>query len=381
MTRRAVIIGVGETQYTKRGRQAARGELGLACEAIRSAAQDAGWPVHGIDGLISFGAEAGLPGLIQRGLKLASLNVSAQAWHPGGGANCGAIAMAAGLIEAGRAKCIAVFRAICQSDDQRFGQSHGYRALESLNRPYGLTAPAPMIALAAQRYRHIHQLPDDFMAGVSIQQRACANSNTKAVMHEHALSSETYLRSRMIAEPLRLFDCCLETDGAAAILIASSDIAGGCAKQGVDILASGIGGHAEWGFGILNGYDAPDADYLTGNSAALAKKLFHEAGIEAKDIDVAGLYDGFSYHVLLALEDYGFCERGAASSFVERRVLPFNTSGGSLSEAYVHGMNLVTEVVRQLRGESRCQVAKARFALVTGAAAEGPTSGAILSVA
>jgi acetyl-CoA acetyltransferase len=129
----------------------------------------------------------------------------------------------------------------------------------------------------------------------------------------------------------------------------------------------------------------PEADYNSTNSRLIASELFAKAGVKPTDINVAQIYDHFTGMVLMALEDFGFCDKGGSGEFVEQGQiawphgkLPINTSGGQLSEAYVHGMNVAIEGVRQIRGESTSQVKNANLCLVTGGLGVSPTSAMII---
>jgi acetyl-CoA acetyltransferase len=241
-----------------------------------------------------------------------------------------------------------------------------------------------MLALLVKRYMHLYGTKPEQMAEIALNARANANRNPKAVMYSRPLTLEDYMRGRWIAEPLRLYDCCLETDGACAVVVTSRDRARDVKSRSVDILAVAHGSGPGWGSGPLGSHNMPEDDYLSTNGKRLATELFATAGLSPKDIDVAQIYDHFSGLVLMALEDYGFCGSGEAGEFISGgRIrpdgkLPLNTSGGQLSEAYVHGMNLLIEGVRQLRGDSTTQVKGARTCLVTGGLGVSPTSGTIL---
>ncbi|MCE2391751.1 MAG: acetyl-CoA acetyltransferase, partial [Proteobacteria bacterium] len=160
-------------------------------------------------------------------------------------------------------------------------------------------------------------------------------------------------------------DCCLETDGAVAVLVTSAERARDLRR--VPVLIRG----AAWGSGLT--LYAPQDDPTRTSAADLAPRLFAQAGVEPADIDVAELYDCFTYSVIVQLEDYGFCAKGeggayAASGALERGgELPVNTHGGFLSEGYVHGLNHVCEAVSQLRGDAgERQVPGPEIALSTG---------------
>jgi acetyl-CoA acetyltransferase len=244
-----------------------------------------------------------------------------------------------------------------------------------------------MLALVAQRFMHLYGLGAEHLAEIALNARANANRNPHAVMYSKPLSRDDYFRGRWIAEPLRLYDCCLETDGACAVVVTSRGRARDLGSEGVEVLSVVHGSGPEWGTGPLGSHNMPDEDYASTNSKRMAKELFASAGLSPADIDVAQIYDHFSPLVLMALEDYGFCGRGESGDFISGgRIrwpdgeLPLNTSGGQLSEAYVHGMNILIEGVRQLRGQSTSQVPGAQTCLVTGGLGVSPTSGAILGV-
>ena len=190
--------------------------------------------------------------------------------------------------------------------------------------------------------------------------------------------------SPMIADPFRLFDCCLESDGACAVVVTTAARARDLAKPGVEILASAQGAPKGFAFGPFTNPSIPDEIYTSGACAGLADRLWRKAGLGPSDVDVAQIYDHFSGLVLMQLEDFGFCKRGEGGPFVESGALswqggslPTNTHGGSLSEAYIHGLNHVVEGVRSLRGESTCPVEGAEICLVTSAACV-PSSAVLL---
>lgn len=213
-----------------------------------------------------------------------------------------------------------------------------------------------------------------------------AGRNPNAVMRERPLTLERYFSSRMIADPLRLYDCCLESDGACAVIVTTLERAADLAGVAVPILAAGQGSEAGWGTGALGGFNMPADVYCSANSRTLARELYARAGVGPSEINVAQLYDDFTGMVLMSLEDFGFCAAGEGGPFAAAgRIgwpdgsLPINTSGGNLAEAYIHGFNLVLEGVRQMRGASTSQVTDAQTCLVTGGPAVGPTSALILA--
>jgi acetyl-CoA acetyltransferase len=203
-------------------------------------------------------------------------------------------------------------------------------------------------------------------------------------MGGRALTLEDHQASPMIADPHRLFDCCLESDGACAVVVTTPERARDLAKPPVEILASEQGAPKGYGFGPFTNANIADGLYATGGCEEMANRLWAKAGLGPGDVDVAQLYDHFTGCVLMQLEDYGFCSRGEGGAFIESGALawrggsiPTNTHGGSLSEAYIHGLNHVVEGVRSLRGESTSPVEGAEVCLVTSAACV-PSSALVL---
>jgi len=198
------------------------------------------------------------------------------------------------------------------------------------------------------------------------------------------MTLDDYLSSRMVSEPFRLFDCCLENDGACAVVVTTAERAADTAKVPVTVLAGAQGALRGFGHGQYSNVSMPDDDYASAGARGVAARLWGRAGIGPRDVDVAQVYDHFTGLVLLSLEDFGFCGRGEGGPFAASGALawphgslPMNTHGGSLSEAYIHGLNHVVEGVRQLRGESTSQVDGAETCLVTSAAGV-PTSALVL---
>jgi acetyl-CoA acetyltransferase len=205
---------------------------------------------------------------------------------------------------------------------------------------------------------------------VALVCRDRANENPAAQMFGHPLTMEDYMESRMISKPLRLFDFCLETDGAQAIIVTTAERARDCAKPPAFIRAVAQGA----GYGMQGGITFPALmreSLTTQPSHLTAEVLYRRAGMGPEDIDVAQFYDCYTPTVIVQLEDYGFCKKGeggpfAASGAIEKGgSLPINTSGGDLSEGYIQGFNLIVEGVRQIRGESTSQVPNAETCLVT----------------
>ena len=389
MTRRpvvrntAAIAGIGQTAYAKALPSAA---WELAVEAVLAACADAGVDVADVDGMCRFTApfETVSEAMLVRALGVRELSFFAQAPH-GGEALGAVVAHAAAAVSAGLANVVVVYRALSQSRGGRFGRADragggaGESAADivvpeqdnlSFAWPYGLMSPGQLFALWARRYATVHGLTDEdltrTLGTIAITQRQYANSNPAAMMRDRKLDWETYQNARMISEPLRLFDLCLENDGACAFVVTSAERARALRDDPVYVLSATQ---------TLSSYREPMGIYTGGEMLELfppaaADRLFGQAGVSRKDIDVAELYDATSYMTLRSLESYGFAADGAGWRYVldhgtgPDSPLPVNTHGGHLSEAYLHGMNGILEAVRQLRGTACNQVAGAEVALV-----------------
>ena len=379
----AAIAGIGQTAYAKALPSAA---WELAVEAVLAACADAGVDVADVDGMCRFTApfETVSEAMLVRALGVRELSFFAQAPH-GGEALGAVVAHAAAAVSAGLANVVVVYRALSQSRGGRFGRADradrgagesaaGIVVPEQDNLsfawPYGLMSPGQLFALWARRYATVHGLTDEdltrTLGTIAITQRQYANSNPAAMMRDRKLDWETYQNARMISEPLRLFDLCLENDGACAFVVTSAERARALRDDPVYVLSATQ---------TLSPYREPMGIYTGGEMLELfppaaADRLFGQAGVSRKDIDVAELYDATSYMTLRSLESYGFAADGAGWRYVldhgtgPDSPLPVNTHGGHLSEAYLHGMNGILEAVRQLRGTACNQVAGAEVALV-----------------
>ena len=395
MRDRVAIVGVGETEYRPWGGITDRSEFQLACEAILAASADAGLPPHDLDGFASYANDRNDAPRLAAALGCAELRFSGMVWDGGGGGVCAAVAHAAHAIHAGAASTVVVVRALCQGQFGRFGRIGGrapgrQAAAPSVPPgfayalPMGLLSPAAMCALIVRRHMHEFGTTHRQMGHVAVAARGHAQRNPRAVMHGRPLTLEEHATARLITDPFRLHDCCLETDGACALILVSAERARDLRRRPVHVLAAAEGGEGAWGASLYT-HAAPAPPYPAANLAPVARRLWAMAGCGPADIDVAQIYENFTGMVLLALEDLGFCARGEGGPFVEdgklegpAGALPLNTAGGNLAEAYVHGLNLVLEGVRQMRGESTCQVRDAELCLVAGGPGVAPTSALVL---
>lgn len=380
MDRPTAIAGIGQTEFAK---SIERPETQLAVEAVHAALADAGLAPHNVDALVRFDMETTTEAEMARNLGVDDLKFFA-ATEYGGGGGCGTLALADMAVATGRAEVAVAWRARKRGSGPRPWAKSGARQTVPEEKqwyfPFGLVRPVDQVAMTARRYMHEYGLTENQLGAVAVTIREHANTNPAALMHDREMSLDDYLASRMVSEPLRVPDCCLETDGALAVVITSLERARDLAQQPAVIAASGMGAGPEPV--VMAAYNA--ADITTGPGAALAPRLFAQAGITPADIDCAQIYDAFTPLVVQSLEDYGFCGRGEAGEFcadgnlsVDGGALPACTSGGGLSEAYVHGFNLIVEGVRQVRGSSPNQVAGVEHVLVTSGNGV-PTSAAIL---
>lgn len=379
---RTAIVGIGHTEYS---RDSGRSELSLACEAIRAAVEDAGLRLADIDGFTKYTMDNNDPIDLARNLGIPRLRYFAEVNYGGAGGPVGSILLAAIAVATGQADAVVAFRAMNERSGRgtpRLGQAlvgDVATGTASYLAPYGLFSPAQMVALAARRHMHLYGTRSEDFAEIALTCRHHANFNPQALMYGRPLTLADHQASRMIASPLRLYDCCLETDGGAAVVVTRADRARDLRHPPVYISAAGLGGGA-WNHRFM----VKDCEARETESTVIARQLFRDAGITHADIDVLFIYDHFTPLVLMALEDFGFCARGEAKDFIQGGrlrwpdgELPMNTSGGNLSEGYIHGMQNNIEAVRQLRGTARCQVKDARHAFVSAGNAV-PTSAMIL---
>ncbi|MFI9296071.1 lipid-transfer protein [Streptomyces gardneri] len=373
---RAAVVGIGATEFSK---DSGRSELSLAAEAVRAALDDAGLTPGDVDGLVTFTMDTNPEITVAQATGIGELSFFSRV-HYGGGAACATVQQAALAIAGGVAEVVVCYRAFNERSGRRFGSGVQQRepsaegAALGWQLPFGLLTPASWVAMAAQRYLHTYGLTPDAFGHVAVTDRRHAARNPAAYFHGKPITLADHAASRWIVEPLRLLDCCQETDGGQAIVVTSVERARDLPRPPAVILAAaqGAGRKQE---AMTSFY----RDELTGlpEMGVVARQLWRTAGLAPTDIDVAILYDHFTPFVLMQLEEFGFCGPGEAADFVAADGVPLNTHGGQLGEAYLHGMNGIAEAVRQLRGTSVNQIPGAARTLVT-AGTGVPTSGLIL---
>lgn len=362
---RTAIAGVGWTEYTK---NSGVSTLTLALRAITAALEDAGLGLRDVDGV----ACHRVGDSVQAVLVAQALGIRDLRYHldmfGGGGTSHQLVAHAAMAVATGMAETVVCWRAVNSRSEFRMGGTDRSApdALEfQYQLPYGYATPPQQYAMLARAWAHARGAAPEDLGRVAVTQRAHALLSPRAMMRT-PMTMDDYLVSRVIAEPLRLFDCCLETDAAVAIVVTGADRARGLRRPPVLVAGAATGGgHTLFSNG------RPDATVSA--AAELAPRLYRSAGVGPDDIDVAELYDAFTFLVPLQLEDYGLVPRGETGGFYAdghaslTGRLPVNTHGGHLSEGYVHGLNHVAEAVTQLRGDAKeRQVPGAEVALSTG---------------
>lgn len=378
---RAAIAGIGQTEFSK---ASGRSELQLACEAVVAALDDAGLRPRDVDGLVTFTMDTSDEVEVARNLGIPSLTMFARVPYGGGGA-CAVVLQAAMAVATGVADVVVCYRAFNERSGMRFGgtamTASALPPFLDMYAPYGLLSPAGWVALQARRYMHEYGVTNEDFGRIAVVDRRHAATNPAAWFFQRPITLEDHQNSKWIIEPvLRLLDCCQESDGGVALVVTTLERARDLRQASARIVAAAQGA-ADDGE-MMTSYYRDDISGLP-EMAVVARKLWADSGLTPADIQTAFLYDHFTPFVLVQLEELGFCQRGEAKDFatVENLSiggkLPINTNGGLLGEAYIHGMNGITEAVRQIRGTACNQVDDVEHVLVT-AGTGCPTSGLIL---
>ena len=381
---KVAIVGIGQTEYST---DSGRSELQLACEAIKAAVDDAGLKMENIDGIVKFTFDFNDETSLINALGIPNLRFFGECgW--GGGASVPTVLHAATAVATGVADYVVCFRALNERSGRRYGYVPGSSiAITTTNTHYGMNfafgfiSPIAWVAMFTRRYMHEFGATSEQLGWVSVVCREHAQKNPKALFYGRPATLKDHQESPMVVDPLRRMDCCLDTDGAVAVVVTSAERAKSLKQRPAYILsvASSTATDGEMMTSvyrpIISGL--PETWYM-------GQELFRVAGVTPKDIDVIEFYDAFTPLIPMQLEELGFCKLGEGAAFCEggKRIrvggeLPINTSGGSLSEAYIHGMNQIAEGVRQIRGTSTNQVKNAELCLATSGLGV-PTGGLIL---
>lgn len=378
------IVGIGATEFSK---ASGRSELQLACESVTAAIADAGLKPSDVDGMVTFTAESSSENHVARNVGIGDLSFFSRVGH-GGGAACGTVAHAAAAITAGLAEVVVCWRSFNERSGERYGlgqagrpmDTNADRAAYSWMTPFGLSTPAQWVAMYARRYMHEYGATTQDFGRIAVIDRAHAATNPRAWFHDRPITLADHQASRWIAEPLRLLDCCQETDGGQALVLVSAERARDLPQAPAYVRAAAQGAGEDQH--MMTSYYRPSISGLP-EMGVVGRQLWAQSGLTPQDMQAAVLYDHFTPLVLPQLEELGFCGRGEARHFIADGHLdpggpvPLNTHGGQLGEAYLHGMNGIAEAVRLVRGSSVNQPVDVSNVVVT-AGTGVPTSGVVL---
>jgi acetyl-CoA acetyltransferase len=361
------VVGVGATDYYKRG-TSPLSSAQLVLQAILRACDDAGADPRAIDGFVSYAGDSSEGLAIGAALGVREVRWSTQVWGGGGGAVAAAVNCAAAAVHSGQASCVAVYRGLSEATDGRGAYNKGH--MGHLYAAHGMLAPAQVCAMRTQRMLEVDGVPPSTLEAVAMAGYHHAQNNPRAVAYGQPLDHDRYRGARLISEPLRLFDCSRENDGATAILVVSAERVAEYRGEPAYILSGVQGAAAGWTESVENENNYTSAGF----HPALVKRLWDGAELTAADVDVAQVYENFTGPAVASMIDHGLCPPGRAAAevltvdnlTVERGRLPINTAGGNIAEGFVHGIGLVAEAVRQIRGGSPNPVAGADVSLLIG---------------
>lgn len=351
------VAGIGTTDLLRHG-ESERTSLQLTVEAVSRACEDAGLTGRDIDGFVSYGHDPSEGLAVGAAVGAAEVRFSSMVWGGGGGGLAAAINSAAMAITAGQASRVVVYRGIAEKDVGRGSYSAGH--MQPGYTRNGIFAPAQICALRTMRMLEVEGVPRQTLAELSLTCYAHAQANPAAVAHGKPLDSETYWSSRVIAEPLRLFDCSRENDGAGALLLVSAEEAVDLPHPPAYVLGGVQGAGPGWSESVEN-----ETAYTgSGFHPTMVERLWEHSGVGRDDVDVVQVYENFTGPAVSSLIDLGFAPRSPEAGAVLTRErmtvggdgVPVNTAGGNLAEGFVHGIHLALEAVRQVRGASCNQV-------------------------
>jgi len=380
---RAAIAGIGATEFSK---DSGRSELQLAVEACQHALDDAGLSARDVRGMVTFTMDTNPETEVARCLGIPELTHFSRV-HYGGGAACATVQLAAMAVATGVADVVLCYRGFNERSGMRFGAGRQMAtpdfaapAPTDWYAPFGLVTPASWVAMFARRYMHEYGATSEDFGLVAVADRRHAATNPNAWFYGRPITLEEHQASRWIVEPLHLLDCCQESDGAVALVVTSPERARDLRHPAALIRAAAQGSGSDQE--SMTSYYRDDIAGLP-ELGLVGRQLWRQSGLTPADVQTAVLYDHFTPFVLTQLEELGFCPRGEARHFIaDGNIelgggLPINPHGGQLGEAYIHGMNGISEAVRQLRGSAVNQIPDVEHVLVT-AGTGVPTSGLVL---
>lgn len=355
---------------TRFSRASGRSDRQLAAEAINAACLDAGISPKQLDCIIPHQVVSPPPEDVAAMFGLNDLKFSFVT-RLGGASAVGSLEAAEIALQRGLATYVVAYVSRNGSTEirvnERTGSMPGLQFRAGLERPHGMSTAAQWYSTIARRHMHEFGTKREQLGSVAVTMRQHAQLNPHAQMYGRELTMKMYLEARMIADPYLLFDCCLETDGASAVVLTTEDRA----KDSLHPLVAVEG--------VATGRaSSPDdlfsrEDYFDCGLTRAAPRAFANAGLTPADVDAAFIYDCFTFELIHQLEEGGFCARGEGGPFVEDGGialggrLPVNPHGGLLSEGHTAGMNHVVEAVTQLRHEAgERQVQNASIAAITG---------------
>ena len=348
------ISGIGWTEYSKKSGRTVRS---LASEACLKAIEDAGLKVSDVDGFVSFNFNDSVPAIsvaTEIGVPAARY---ANDFLSGGNVANMIVLTAAAVIEAGLAGTVLCYRAMNGRSGFRLGGGRDMSAynITQYTAPFGWITYPQAMAMWCRRHMIEYGTTAEQLGEIAVQFRKNAEHNERA-MQRTPITMDDYFNSRMIVDPFHMLDICLETDGACAVLVTTTERAKDMAHKPIRIMGGAYGGGPDQGEDLFDAIRWPDHSH--NYAKYIADDLWKSAGIGPKDIDIAQIYDCFTYSIIMQLEGLGFCREGEGGPFVQGgRIapdgeLPLNTAGGLLSEGYIHGLNHVVEAVQQLRGHA-----------------------------
>ncbi len=368
---KCAIAGVGYTQYSKKSGRTVRS---LASEACLKAIEDAGLDVADVDGFVSFNFNDSVPAIAvatELGVPEAGYAVDFLA---GGNAANLIVLNAVAAIQSGLAKTVVCYRAMNGRSGFRLGGGRQMAAhgITQFTAPFGWITYPQAMAMWCRRHMIEYGTTNEQLGSIAVTMRNNAALNERA-MQRQPISIDDYFNSRQIVDPFRMLDICLESDGACAVVVTSAEHARDLKQKPVYVGGGAYGGGPQQGEDLFDAIRWPDHSH--NYSKYIAKDLWASAGVGPEDVDLALIYDCFTYSIVMQLEGFGFCKEGeggplAASGAIARDGdIPVNPHGGLLSEAYIHGFNHVVEAVEQLRGQSGPrQIKDAEIALTTAGA-------------